>query len=131
MITPPVTKTLEYNGLLCIHDYGEASDCLFLHNQKSPLADILQDEIVNEFVSVRYWITDTKCSKEQAQEQFLKKLYGAADIEFESHYSDITGYLWTDEEIKIGGHDLLAELTSHKDKWLILEIDIHEDKCPR
>lgn len=121
-----MSKILVYNGLLCLHDYGEASDVLFLHNQKEPLAEILQDEISDEIVSVQYWITDQKCTRDEAQEQFLKKLYGSADVEFESHYSDITGYLWTDENICIGGHDLLSELTSNLDKWLILEIKVHD-----
>lgn len=91
-----------------------------------PLADVLKSDISNKQVSVSYWITDKQCTKDEAQEQFLKKLYGSADCKFKSHYGDITGYLWSDENLVIGGHDLLQELRSNIDKFLVLDITVHD-----
>lgn len=121
----PLVATKTYEGLLSLHSWGEASDILFLSSLRDPLAEELQTDIAREIVTVRYWITDQKATKEQAQKEFLKKLMGAADCDFGSHYSEITGYLWTDEKCKIGGHDLVAELRNHVGKWLVLEIDIY------
>jgi len=119
-------ETKTYIGKLELCDYGDAYDILFISSTEQPLADILEDDILGETVSVRYWICDAEMTKEQAQESFLKILMGMADVEFGARYSEVTGYLWTDEKIKIGGHDLLAELKSYVGKWLILEIDTHE-----
>lgn len=118
-------KTKTYQGFLALHSWGDADDILFISSIKDPLAKELSNQISYKTVSVRYWITDKEVTKDEAQLEFLKRLYGNADCEFRSHYSEITGYLWTDEEIKIGGHDLIEELRSHVGKWLILEIDIH------
>lgn len=119
---------IEYSGLLTTHSWGDADDILFLSSVSDPLAEELQDRISRKTVSVRYWITDQECSKEEAQTEFLKSLFGATNCNFGSCYSETTGYLWTDEEVKIGGHDLIQELHSHVGKWLILEIEIHEQR---
>lgn len=114
-------KTKEYKGLLSLHSFGECDAVLYLSSEREPLASVLKDNISNKQVSVRYWITNCKASVEEATADFM----GWATCEFESRYSEITGYLWTDEECKIGGHNLIAELRSFVDKWLILQIDIH------
>jgi hypothetical protein len=36
--------------------------------------------------------------------------------------SEYTGYLWTDEDLMVGGHDLLAELKSHLGKFCHLYV---------
>jgi hypothetical protein len=118
-------ETKTYTGLLSLHSWEEADDILYVSSLKDPLAEVLQDDIANKTVTARYWITDKEATKEQALVAFLKKLSGVADCDFGSAYSEITGYLWTDEECKIGGHDLIGELKSHVGKWLILEIDVH------
>jgi hypothetical protein len=115
-----------YTGKLELKDWGETYDILFVSSLEDPIAEVLQEDIAGKQVTARYWITDKEATKEEAQEDFVKKLMGIADCDFGSHYSEITGYLWTDEEIKIGGHDLIEELKSYVGQWLILEVDVHE-----
>lgn len=115
-----------YSGFLTVREYGEASGVLFIKGSDSPLAESLQHDISGKQVSARYWITNSACTRDEAVEEFVKRLHGCANCKFESYYSEITGYLWTDEEINIGGHDLLAELATHAGKYLILEVDIHQ-----
>jgi hypothetical protein len=123
-----IVKSYKFNGLLSLHHYGDAQNTLFLSSLLNPLALELENIIFRRIVSIRYWITDKQVSKETAQEQFLKTLYGEADPEFSSKYSEITGYLWTDEFCKIGGHDLIEILKSHVGSWLYMEIDLHKNK---
>lgn len=111
-----------YNGLLCLHDMEDASDVLFLSSLHSPLADELS-WMSGKKVTVRYWITDIETTKEEAEFTFIQAYIGEADCKFSSHYSDMTGYLWTDEELNVGGHDLMRELKSYIGKWLILEVE--------
>ena len=111
-----------YSGWLSVRDYGESSDVLFISSLSDPFAEELE-WMAGKQVCVRYWITDKEATLEAAQEQFIKRLFGAADVEFFARYSDITGYLWTDENLKVGGHDLLEELKSSEGLWLILEVE--------
>ncbi len=111
-----------YAGWLEERDHGEADDILFLSGTEEPLAEILE-WMAGKQVCVRYWITDKHATADEAQEEFMNRLMGAADVKFLSHYSDVTGYLWTDEDLNVGGHDLLREFRSSLGKWLILEVE--------
>lgn len=111
-----------YEGLLSIDSYGEADDILYLSSVDDPLAEELE-WMSGKNVTVRYWICDEKCTKEEAKEGFIKKLLGVAKVDFGQQYSEYTGYLWTDEELRVGGHNLLEELRSNIGKWLILEVE--------
>ena len=119
-------ETKTYTGMLNLRDPGEAMDILYVSSIDRPLAEVLADEISGRTVSVRYWVTDKEVSKDAAAECFIGRLMGQADCEFMSWYSEVTGYLWTDENIKIGGHDLLAELQSYVGRYLILEVDLYD-----
>ena len=121
-----VIETKTYQGQLSLKAYDETDEALFISSSDEPLAALLEEDISGKMVSVRYWITDKEVGRDAAQEEFLMSLMGAADCEFGAHYSEVTGYLWTDQEIKIGGHDLLHELESYVGEWLILEVDIHQ-----
>ena len=94
-------------------------------NYESPLSEILKEQIGKRKVSVRYWITKVECAPRAAKEAFIRSLFGKMDAEYDSHYGDITGFLYANEHLKIGGHNLLEELKTHDGKWLILEVDIH------
>ena len=94
------------------------TDCL-------PLAKRLLDEIDRCLVTVRYWVSEQKSTIEEAQKGFLDTLFGVAHVHYQHCYSEMTGYLYTNDDLVIGGHDLIGELESHKDKWLNLEIVNH------
>lgn len=113
------------HGQIQVKDYGESDDVVFLSGMDEPLAQYLEEEIMFKCVTVRYWITDAEVSLEDAQEAAVRQLYGDFRAEFCARYSELTGYLWTDEELKVGGHDLLNELYTNKGKWIILEISCH------
>jgi hypothetical protein len=96
------------------------------------LAEILYEKFNRKTVTVRYFICPHKMTLGEAETRFLSELFGIGEIdgemdaEYNMFYSDITGYLWTDEGIVIGGHDLLEELYSHNGKYLILLVEVHD-----
>jgi hypothetical protein len=103
------------------------------------LAELLEDEFARKTVTVRYYVCPTLMTLEEAEERFIRDLfvnhdvsvdYGEAEGEVEAeygvYYSEITGYLWTDEGIVIGGHDLLKELYNFAGHYLILVVDVHD-----
>ncbi len=115
-------KTREYNGLLALHSYGEESGILFLSSLQDPLAEELLWMSRKE-VTVRYWITDRQCTRDEAQKDFLETVFGRATVDFGAHYSELTGYLWTDENFAVGGHDMITELSSHVGEYLYIEVE--------
>ena len=134
---PPYTKL--FSGWIALRNEGEAYDILFVGGTKSswlsnednrPLAERVQDLMMShgDFLSIRYWVSDKEQPLEEVQEEFLMELMGAANADYGHHYSELTGYLWTDEELMVGGHDLLKELKSHKDRFLHLEITFSQEE---
>ena len=111
-----------YQGLLSLHNSGDSHNVLYLSSLAEPLIEELY-WISQKIITVRYWITDIKVTKGQAVEGFVAELVGCGKAGFCARYSEMTGYLWTDQDLKVGGHDLLAELESYVGKWLILEIE--------
>jgi hypothetical protein len=111
-----------YTGLLALRDVGEGYEALFVSDHLEPLAEELH-WIKGKNVTIRYWLTNTKCTKDEAITHVLHKLDGISNADFGANYSETTGYLWTDEKLNVGGHNLLNELKTHLGKWLILEVD--------
>lgn len=78
-----------------------------------------------EQVSVRYAISTTGIWPETLGEvaaDELSLLEGKSESVYGAQYSEITGYLWTDEEAKVGGHDLIAMLENNIGKYLWMEV---------
>ena len=118
-----------YKGLLSLRTWGDAEDILYLSTLKDPLVEELK-WMARKRVSVRYWITDKPCSINEASVAAMMTAMGDADVNLQSFYSEITGYLWTDEDLVVGGHDLLEELKSSAGKWLILEVRVIAARSP-
>lgn len=125
-----MTETIRYRGVIALRGHGEADDILFLTGDlddrypDEPLAETISDDLdqYGRYASVRYWTADEPLGDDAMVEAGVRTLLGAADADYGGHYSEITGYLWTDEEINIGGHDLLEELKSQVGRYLLLEI---------
>lgn len=93
----------------------------------NPIAEELE-YLSGKACTVRYYISDREADEETLQEDFLiNTLYGNLRSEFNARYSEITGYLWTDDELNIGGHDIRDELESYVGKFLYMIIDIDEE----
>lgn len=119
-----VTKT--YRGQLSYQGHGEADEILFLSSVEDPFCEELL-WMVGKNVTVRYWTTDTEVNKDEAIETTIAQAMGIGYGNFGACYSEATGYLYTNEHLEVGGHDLLGELQSHVGRWLILEVDYSED----
>ena len=129
--------TVLYRGVLRLGSHGEGDDILFLDDQspdgEDPLAERIQDDIDahGHYLSVRYWTAEKARDDRAMAEGALRELLGEGEAEFRHAYSEITGYLWTDEEITVGGHDLLAELGSQAGRYCLLEIGYSKTAGPQ
>jgi hypothetical protein len=75
-------------------------------------------------VSISYYASDNKMMFEEAKGHYVENMLGGmVDSDYEEvHGSEQTGYVYTDQSLMVGGHDLLAELESHSGKYLNMEI---------
>lgn len=88
-----------------------------------PLAELVED-FTEKFLTVRYWITNEPIDLNKAIETTVEQTMGFGDCKFFIHHSDQTGYLWTDEDFKVGGHDMIAEMGSFIGKHVLMEIEV-------
>ncbi len=80
-------------------------------------------EFTDRFCRVRYWVSTEQLTLEQAMEHTAAIALGSGDVRFTIHGSEITGYMWTDDWFRIGGHNLVQELSNHMGKYLLMEIE--------
>lgn len=97
---------------------GRRYDC-------EPLAE-LAERFNGKCISVRYWTSDEQLeSVEEADALIAHIALGGADAKYNANYSDETGFLWCDEDFKVGGHDLIEEMSSFIGKYLLMEVLVH------
>jgi hypothetical protein len=120
-----MSKQIIYEGGIIERSYGEADDILFLGDADNPLAETLEDdrEHYGPYATVRYYVSETEQTKDRLDENLIRQVSGDTEADFGSHYSEYTGYLWTNEKFKVGGHDLLGELHDHAGQFLYMEIE--------
>lgn len=129
-----------YQGCITLGRDGDARDVLCLVNPKNdqshePLASQIYDamQYQRRRLTVVYHITDEAHTEDELTMMLITKLCGVSvssteyQINYHHRYSELTGYLWTDEDIVVGGHDIMRELTSFIGKWCFMIVTIHED----
>jgi len=119
-------KQLIYNGFIKERDFGENDQALFIGEMPLPLVKEFEECLKGRQVSVRYWVSAKEKSKDQIKEDALRRILGFVDAKYDDIYTESTGYLWTTEDLSIGGHDVIKELRSHAGKFVYLEVDVHE-----
>lgn len=84
-----------------------------------PLAETLYDNLQEVYreskrykisVGVRYHLSTQKKSWEELTTNMLNSFEGLASAKWGHHFSDLTGYLWTDQEFIVNKHDLISEI---------------------
>lgn len=131
-----MTKTIIYDGWIREARHKDYSHALYLDTRGNefpdePLASIIERHmwVEGDYLTVRYFVinTERRVTVEEAGVALLKRLDGEGDALYIDHYSELTGYLWTDEELRVGGHDLLQELRSNLGKYVLLEITYNQE----
>jgi len=119
-----------YKGWLQKGGMGNDSLCLDTDDDTIKLIDEINSdkEYYGNYLSVSYYISDKEVPIDQIKEEWLKKVMGIAETDYGERYgTELTGYMWTDQQLNVGGHDLLAELESYLHKYLVLEIEYSKE----
>src|SRR5688572_4497521 len=112
------------SGKIWEGEHGENYETLFIGYSSEPFSQRMKGICAGKFVTVKYWIDERELDLEDLKEETMKSICGAADCKYCHTYSELTGYLWTEDGTKVGGHDLLAELISNVGKYLYMEIKL-------
>lgn len=124
-----------YSGYLTVDDYHFlclSPDDGYINLGNSLASLVSADFAIGSKVFVRYFITDSEASEESVNETLIHKTFGYDNIEANyalEAYSEVTIELW-EEDLKIGGHDLISELTTYSGKYLILIIEEFNSESP-
>lgn len=119
-----------YKGKIAERTYGEDDFALFVGDDPyEPFARRFQDDLEahGRRVTVRYFISDEPAEPEDLEDNLIRVLSGDADADYTQHYSEVTGYLWTDAECNVGGHNLLDELESHVGKYCHMTVTFNSN----
>jgi len=117
-------KQLTIKGTIRVSSYGDCDDVLYISGESEPLIQVF-DELQDQTVSLKFYSSPEEMPIEQLREEVILSLAGAVDASLEHTYSDITGYLWTKQDLSIGDHDLLDILENYIGKYVYIEVTIH------
>src|SRR5712675_1640367 len=113
-------RSIILNGQITEREHGE-NYTIFI-GDKCALAEI-DDTFETHTPVYMCWVIGPKSiTKELALEAQVNTQIGELDIKYDAHYSDVTGYLWTDEDFKFGGHDMFVFLENNINKYIFLVI---------
>lgn len=80
----------------------------------------------NNYASIQMLTGDTPIDIEHIDETKIVSMEGDVESRYYHRYSDYTGYLWTEEGFKCGGHDIPEILQSHLGKYIHMEIELYK-----
>lgn len=80
----------------------------------------------NRYASIQMLTGDTPIDLDHIDETKIVSMEGIVDSHYYHQYSDYTGYLWTNEGFKCGGHDIPKILRSYIGKYIHMEIELYE-----
>lgn len=119
---------MKYNGYLTTDEYG------LLTCDNSVLVDMIEPHFaVGQVVSVRYFITDTFATEKEVEKALVIQSFGGKIDELKFVLDAWSEYSIEDlaEDLKIGGHDLIDELSNYEGKYLILIIEEINERSNR
>lgn len=135
-----VTKT--YQGKISVESWLEQSNAVLVGSYSIACRVSEDMEEHGRYLTVRWAIANQPVTLEESAMHVLSMLDGVEQdglaiidggdlyhweddtaVKYFTAYSEITGYLWTEENLQIGGHDMLAILRENEGRFLVMEID--------
>ena len=133
-------ETITLSGIIKIKDIDKANYLCSSESIKLIRPDDSEIDLVDKFNEIderlgysrfklKYYLSNTPCTKEEMKEGWLKQLVGYIDANYEENYYSLSE--WTDgcdcdTIIRIGEHDLFAELSEKEGKFIIIELTLYE-----
>lgn len=107
-------------------DYSQPEALFLSDNKLLPLCERVKKDIGNRAITCSYYITENEMSFQEAKENIVLAIYGLLDVYHMAEFSETSGWLYCNERLEIGGHDLVKELLSHEGKYVHLCFYLNE-----
>lgn len=122
-----MSETVTYRGVIYENSWD---DTLWLKGMDYALCSDIETEIEIHgcFLTVKYFISDKELPKDEIIAGHLKNVMGVSAAMHKVMYSETTGFLWADQDLVVGGHDLLSELQNYVGKFLHMEITFSKEE---
>ena len=120
--------------------YCSPEDILFIIDPNTPesqwnvpentLASKIHADMLKygSYLSIQYWVSNKPITTSKLKIMALDWLEGLGNAEYGVAWSETSGYLWTNEKLQVGGHDLLQELKTRQGKYIILKIKFSKEQ---
>lgn len=108
-----------------VQDYCSAGEDSGLGISGVPLGMWADNNVYGKNVTVRWWCSEKELSELDRIDIIAMMAVGQVDARFYGSYSEYTGHLWTNEDFKVGGHDMLQIMRSNIGKWCYLEVEVN------
>lgn len=79
------------------------------------------------YASIQMLTGNTPIDLDHIDETKVVSMMGLTKSHYYHRYSDLTGYLWTEEGFKCGGHDIYRILASHDGEYIHMEIELYDE----
>ena len=80
---------------------------------------------MGSYASIQMLTGDTPIDMDHIDETKIVSMMGEVSSKYYHRYSDYTGYLWTEEGFKCGGHDIPKILRGHMEEYIHMEIELY------
>lgn len=81
-----------------------------------------------KYASIQMLTGSTPIDMDHIDETKVVSMMGEVSSVYYHRYSDYTGYLWTEEGFKCGGHDIPKILSTHMGEYIHMEIELYEKR---
>jgi len=78
------------------------------------------------YANIQMLFGDTPIDMDNLDETKIVSMMGDVTSYYYHSYSELTGYLWTEECFKCGGHDIRQILSTHVGEYVHLEIELYK-----
>ena len=95
-----------------------------------PLTKEMEDKCdwLTSYASIQMLTGDTPIDMDHIDETKIVSMMGMVESHYYHRYSDYTGYLWTEEGFKCGGHNIPQILCNHEGEYIHMEIELYDKK---
>ena len=95
-----------------------------------PLTKEMEDRVGwgGSYANIQMLIGDTPIDMDHIDETKIVSMMGEVSSEYYHRYAELTGYLWTVEKFKCGGHDIPKILSSHMGEYIHMEIELYKSR---
>lgn len=104
-------------GKIRVQDFGDPGDGVYVDETiLSKQLEFLYDKEV----CISFYISEEPKEIEDLKENLILSTCGSLYADYSDFYSDFTGYCFTNDDLMVGNHDLIKDISLNDGKYIYL-----------